>query len=114
MATELLEELGTTATLTVVTAATYANDGSQTETTSAYTIVCSDLVDESNRYTMGDTGRKATGTFYAAAEDLEVTPKVGNRITYRSRYFEVLAVSAYAVTGGTAAYRLDVAELGAP
>ena len=109
----VIEELGTTCTVTEV-AATYSTDGTVAETTTAHAgVACSDLVDESLRYRGQDTSTQCTGTFYIPASGLTFTPAVGNRISYLSRSFEVLSVFAYREQATAIAWRLDVAEVAA-
>ena len=109
-----LVALGTTCTLhSVVSVYDYDDGGTVTETVTDYTANCSDLVDESRRYGDLQTDLRATGTFYLAASGLSATPKAGDRVTYRTRVFAVLAVMPYSVQGGVVAWRLDTAEQGA-
>lgn len=112
-AMELILEMGTSCTITEV-AGVYSTDGTVAETeTDHEDVPCSDLMDEAKRYRQTDTLLRCVGTFYFPASGLDVVPSVGNRITYDSRSFSVLAAFPYRVQGVVVAYRCDVAEAGA-
>jgi hypothetical protein len=107
-----LVDLGTTCSVTDPNGE-WATDGSVTETAVTYaSVTCSDLLDESQRYVPDGTGRMASGTFYLPS-DIDFTPAIGYRVTYRSRTYAVVAVFPYRVQGGIVAWRLDVADQGA-
>lgn len=110
-ALEILQDLGTTATLQVV-ASVYDNAGTVTETVTAHTVTCSDLLGEAQQFVADGTSKRAAGMFVVASSGLTVTPVPGNRIVYQTRRFEVLSVEPMRVEGGVAAYSLQVAELG--
>jgi hypothetical protein len=111
-ALEVLLDLGTTATLQVVSA-TYDNAGTVTETVTTETVYCSDLQGESSQFVADGTSRRAFGSVYVAASGMTNTPAPGQRLVYQTRRFEITGVEPYRVQGGVAAYRLDVSELGA-
>lgn len=110
-ALEILQDLGTTATLQVV-ASVYDNAGTVTETVTTHTVTCSDLLGESQQFVADGTSKRTLGTFVVASSGMTVTPEPGNRIVYQTRRFEVLAVDPMRVEGGVAAYSLQVGELG--
>lgn len=111
-ALEMVTDLGTTCTVIEV-AGVYANSA-VTETLTTHTgVLCTDLLDESKRYRASDTLLRCSGTFYFPSSGLGFTPAVGNRVTYDSRTFNVLAAFPYRVQGTVVAYRCDVSEAGA-
>lgn len=109
LAVELIAEFGTTGVVQVVTA-TMADDGSVNETIVAHSVSCTDIVDESRRYESQATAQRVTGTVYLADRGLTFTPAIGQRFVYQSRTFPVTAVFPYRAQGGTALWRLDLAE----
>lgn len=113
MESEIAALFGQSATLRVQTAATYATDGSVTETTTDHTVTVDGPVSETNRYAAGGSDESVTSTFYLPALGLTVTPKKANRIVIGSRIWQVLAVETFQVQGTTTGYRLDCAEVGA-
>ena len=111
-ALEIITEFSTTCTVIEV-AGVYANSA-VTETLTTHTdVLCTDLLDESKRYRASDTMLRCSGTFYFAASGLGFTPAVGNRISYDSRTFNVIAVFTMKDQGVRVAYRCDVSEAGA-
>lgn len=109
-ALEILTDLGTTATLQVVSS-DYDNAGTVTETVVEHEVVCSDLLNESRQYVADGTSPRTMGLFVIAASGLEVTPALGDRVEYQSRTFSILSVDPMRVEGGVVAYSLSVGEV---
>lgn len=112
LALDLIGELGTSATWRVPTTV-HADDGIVSTNYTSHAVDCTDMVDESRRYGQSDAMQRATGTLYVAFGGIDVTPAIGHQVTYRSRNWTVVAVTAYAVTGADVMWRVDVAETGA-
>lgn len=109
-ALEIIGELGTTCIVTVP-GASVSNGGVVTESPVLYTVPCTDLVDESQRYGSTDTSQTIVGTLYLGGTGLGFLPAIGQRVTYQSRTLAVVAAFPYRLQGGVAAWRLDLAEV---
>lgn len=109
---EMMENLGTTATLQSIVA-TYDEAGTVSETVTTVTIDCSDVLTDTTSLAPDGTHRVASGEVYVAALDLSTAPKTGDRIVYQTRRFEVVTVETYRAQATVIAYRCTVQELGA-
>lgn len=108
---EALKAYGVNGTLVSVAGAYDRDTASVTETTVEHAISVSDLVDEAERYGDVLNSKNVSGTFYVAAQGLNATPKINDRITYQSRTFHVIEAAPYRMIGKLIAWRLDVSEV---
>lgn len=110
---EVIEELGATCTIQEV-AGVYDTDGTVVETLTSHTLVpCSDLIEDSTRYSPEATDVRCTGIFYVPSSGMTFEPAVGCRVVYDSRTFQVIKSTAYKAEATVIAWRLDVSEVGA-
>lgn len=109
LASEQLGEFGTTSTL-IVPNGVLDDAGTVVESPVEYPIVCSDIVDESRRYSTVATSQVIVGTIYVDPT-VAVDPALGHRVSYQGRQFAVVGVFPYRLQGGVVAWRLDLAEV---
>lgn len=108
----VIQELGTTCTMQQVAQTYDPAEGTTTDTVTTYAdVLCSDVVDESRRYS-ADTSPRATGTIYLPASGLASAPALSTRFVLYGRTFQAVAVLPMRGQGSVAAYRVDVAEVG--
>ena len=94
--------------------ASYATNGTVTESPLEYQVWATDLRDESERWEdAGTEGAGITATVYVPALGVAAKPKPGWRLQYGDRVFAVISVFPTSVSGTVIQWRLDVGEVAA-